>query len=87
VNYSREDVIRILRLSPRQLGAWERSGLLRAASRYTFFDLLQVKKVRDLCARRVRPVEIRESVSAMQKQYDIQHKRTPFPHFFSSWQV
>jgi len=68
VNYSREDVIRILRLSPRQLGAWERSGLLRAASRYTFFDLLQVKKVRDLCARRVRPVEIRESVSAMQKQ-------------------
>lgn len=66
--YSREDIIRILRLSPRQLGAWEKSGLLRAASRYTFFDLLQVKKVRDLCARRVRPVEIRESVTAMQKQ-------------------
>jgi tetratricopeptide (TPR) repeat protein len=68
VNYSREDVLRILRLSHRQLGAWEKSGLLRAASHYTFFDLLQVKKVRDLCARRVRPVEIRESVSAMQKQ-------------------
>ena len=68
MNYSREDLIRILRLSPRQLGAWEKSGLLRAASRYTFFDLLQVKKVRDLCARRVRPVEIRESVDAMQKQ-------------------
>jgi len=68
MNYSREDLIRILHLSPRQLGAWEKSGLLRAASRYTFFDLLQVKKVRDLCARRVRPVEIRESVDAMQKQ-------------------
>jgi len=68
VNYSREDVLRILRLSHRQLGAWVKSGLLRAASHYTFFDLLQVKKVRDLCARRVRPVEIRESVSAMQKQ-------------------
>jgi tetratricopeptide (TPR) repeat protein len=68
VYYSREDLIRILRLSPRQLGAWEKAGLLRAASRYTFFDLLQVKKVRDLCARRMRPVEIRESVNAMQKQ-------------------
>jgi tetratricopeptide (TPR) repeat protein len=68
VQYSREDLIRILHLGPRQLGAWERAGLLRAASRYTFFDLLQVKKVRDLCARRMRPVEIRESVSAMQKQ-------------------
>ncbi len=66
--YTREDLIRILRLNPRQLGAWERAGLLRAASRYTFFDLLQVKKVRDLCARHVRPVEIRESVTAMQKQ-------------------
>jgi tetratricopeptide (TPR) repeat protein len=68
VYYSREDLIRILRLNPRQLGSWEKSGLLRAASRYTFFDLLQVKKVRDLCARRVRPVEIQQSVSAMQKQ-------------------
>jgi tetratricopeptide (TPR) repeat protein len=68
VYYTREDLIRILRLNPRQLGAWERAGLLRAASRYTFFDLLRVKKVRDLCARHVRPVEIRESVNAMQKQ-------------------
>jgi tetratricopeptide (TPR) repeat protein len=68
VYYSREDLIRILHLNPRQLAAWERSGLLKAASSYTFFDLLQVKKVRDLCARRVRPVEIRESVTAMQQQ-------------------
>ena len=66
--YSREDVIRILHLNPRQLAAWEKSELLRTASAYTFFDLLQVKKVRDLCARRVRPVEIRESLTAMQQQ-------------------
>lgn len=68
VHYSREDLIRILHLNPRQLGAWERAGILRASSRYSFYDLLQVKKVRDLCARHVRPVEIRESVTAMQKQ-------------------
>jgi len=61
-------LIRILRLSARQLVAWEKAGLLRSAESYTFFDLLQVKKVRDLCARRVRPVEIRESLVAMQKQ-------------------
>lgn len=66
--YSREDVLRILRVSSRQLTAWERAGLLASADSYTFFDLLQVKKVRDLCARHVRPVEIRESLSAMQKQ-------------------
>jgi tetratricopeptide (TPR) repeat protein len=55
-------------VSARQLVAWERAGLLASAESYTFFDLLQVKKVRDLCARRVRPVEIRQSLVAMQKQ-------------------
>jgi tetratricopeptide (TPR) repeat protein len=66
--YSREDLIRILRLTARQLVAWEKAGLLAAADSYTFFDLLQVKKVRDLCARRVRPAEIQQSLAAMQKQ-------------------
>ncbi len=66
--YSREDLIRILRLNSRQLVAWEKAGLLSSAESYSFFDLLQVKKVRDLCARHLRPVEIRESVAAMQKQ-------------------
>jgi tetratricopeptide (TPR) repeat protein len=50
------------------LVAWERAGLLATAESYTFFDLLQVKKVRDLCARHVRPIEIRQSLTAMQKQ-------------------
>jgi len=66
--YTRDDLIRILRLTPKQLSAWERAGLLKITDSYTFFDLLQVKKVRDLCARHVRPVEIRESLAAMQKQ-------------------
>jgi len=66
--YTRDDLLRILRVSARQLAAWEKSGLLSVADSYTFFDLLQVKKVRDLCLRHVRPVEIRESLAAMQKQ-------------------
>jgi tetratricopeptide (TPR) repeat protein len=66
--YSRTDLLRILRLTARQLTAWEKAGLLTLAETYSFFDLLQVKKVRDLCARRVRPAVIRESLQAMQKQ-------------------
>jgi len=66
--YSRTDLLRILRLTARQLTAWEKAGLLAATETYSFFDLLQVKKVRDLCARRVRPAVIRESLQAMQKQ-------------------
>ena len=61
-------MIRILRLTVRQLAAWEKMGLVAPAESYTFFDLLQVKKVRDLCARRVRPREIQQSLTAMRKQ-------------------
>jgi tetratricopeptide (TPR) repeat protein len=39
-----------------------------AGEDYSFFDLVQIKKVRDLCAQRVRPAMIRQSLEAMQKQ-------------------
>ena len=66
--YSRADLLRILRLTARQLAGWEKAGLVAAAESYSFFDLLQIKKVRDLCARKVRPAVIRQSLQAMQKQ-------------------
>ena len=61
-------MLRILRLTARQLANWEKAGLVAAAESYSFFDLLQIKKVRDLCARKVRPAVIRQSLEAMQKQ-------------------
>ena len=66
--YSRADLLRILHLTARQLAGWERSGLIAASATYTFSDLLKIKKVRDLCAMKVRPAVIRESLEAMQKQ-------------------
>ncbi len=41
---------------------------MTAGDSYSFFDLLQIKKVRDLCAHKVRPAVIRESLVAMQRQ-------------------
>jgi tetratricopeptide (TPR) repeat protein len=66
--YSRADLLRILRLTARQLAAWEKAELVAAAESYSFFDLLQIKKIRDLCAYKVRPAVIRQSLEAMQKQ-------------------
>jgi tetratricopeptide (TPR) repeat protein len=66
--YSRADLLRILRLTARQLAGWEKAELVAAAESYSFFDLLQVKKIRDLCAHKVRPAVIRRSLDAMQKQ-------------------
>jgi len=66
--YSRADLLRILHLTPRQLSNWERVGLVPPAEDYSFSDLLEVKKVRDLCAMSVRPAVIRQSLDAMRKQ-------------------
>jgi len=66
--YSRADLIRILHITPRQLANWERAGLVAYAPNYSFSDLLEIKKIRDLCAMSVRPNVIRQSLDAMRKQ-------------------
>ncbi len=65
--YARADVLRILRISARQLAGWEKAGLIAPTADYSFFELLQLKKLRDLSSKRVRPAVIRESLQAMQK--------------------
>jgi len=58
----------MLRISPRQLAGWERAGLIAAAESYSFYDLLQIKKLSELHAKKVRPAKIRASLDAMQRQ-------------------
>jgi tetratricopeptide (TPR) repeat protein len=66
--YQRADALRILHISARQLVGWEKAGLVKAADSYSFFELLQLKKLRDLRAKRVRSAVIRQSLDAMQRQ-------------------
>jgi len=66
--FARADVLRILRISSRQLSGWQKAGLIGSGELFSFFDLLQLRKVRDLRARKVRPAVIRQSLLAMQKQ-------------------
>jgi len=66
--FCRSDILRILHITPKQLSGWQRAGLAPTSDDYSFFDLIQLKQVRDLCAKRVRPAVIRESLMAMRKQ-------------------
>ena len=66
--YNRADVLRILRITARQLAGWEKAGLFPVPEAYSFFDLLQLRKLRDLRAKRVRSAVIRDSLRAMQQQ-------------------
>jgi tetratricopeptide (TPR) repeat protein len=65
--YSREDVLRILHLPSKQLAAWEKAGLIASLEIYSFEELVQLRKLRDLAATRISVKSIRESVAAMQR--------------------
>ena len=66
--YSRQDALRILHLHTRQIGAWERAGLISPTKQYSFEELGQLRTLRDLQARtRFSARSIRASVDAMQR--------------------
>lgn len=65
--YTRRDVLRILRINAQQLRGWERAGLIAPSETYSFQDLVQLRKLRDLRSTRLSAASIRASVAAMQK--------------------
>jgi tetratricopeptide (TPR) repeat protein len=64
-SYSRQDVLRILQISARQLQGWERAGLIDPQQKYTFQDLGQLRTLRALREDDVPAASIRHSIRAM----------------------
>jgi len=68
--YTRQDVLRILHLQPRQLAAWEREGLIAViaeGSHYSFEHLARLRTLREMRAQRISARSIRAQVDAMQR--------------------
>ncbi len=65
--YNRQDVLRILHITARQLSGWERSGLVDVLETYTFQHLSHFRALRDLSSRRIRASNIQASVAAMRR--------------------
>lgn len=65
--YGREDVLRILQVPSRKLATWQRAGLVSSSKDFSFEQLVQLRKLRDLTATRISVHSIRTSVDAMQK--------------------
>lgn len=64
-SYSRQDVLRILQISSRQLLGWEKAGLISAQQTYSFQDLGQLRTLRALREEDVPAASIRDSIVAM----------------------
>ena len=64
-SYSRQEVLRILQISSRQLQGWERAELISPKQHYTFQDLGQLRTLRILREEAVPAASIRHSILAM----------------------
>ncbi len=64
-SYSRQDVLRILQISSRQLLGWEKAGLIPSQQSYSFQDLGQLRTLRALREDDVSAASIRHSIVAM----------------------
>jgi tetratricopeptide (TPR) repeat protein len=64
-SYRRQDVLRILQISCRQLQGWERAGLIPPQQTYSFQDLGQLRTLRALRQEAVPAASIRHSIVAM----------------------
>jgi tetratricopeptide (TPR) repeat protein len=64
-SYSRQDVLRILQITSRQLQGWERAGIFPQQQIYTFQDLGQLRTLRVLREEDVSAASIRHSIVAM----------------------
>ena len=64
-SFSRQDVLRILEISSRQLVGWEKAGLISAKQTYSIQDLGQLRTLRALREESVSAASIRHSVVAM----------------------
>uniref|UniRef100_E6QNY6 TPR repeat protein n=1 Tax=mine drainage metagenome TaxID=410659 RepID=E6QNY6_9ZZZZ len=63
--YSRQDVLRVLQITARQLQNWERLGLIALYDDYGFAELSQLRLLRELQGQRIRPASICRSLDAM----------------------
>lgn len=65
-SFNRQDVLRILQISSRQLQGWEKAGLISPLESYTIQDLGQLRTLRSLREEDVPAASIRHSIAAMQ---------------------
>jgi len=72
--WGRDDICRMLGISARQLGAWEKFGFLSPGDSFGFPDLVALKTLRRLRELRVPVRKIREAVSSLKTRLeDIDH--------------
>ena len=73
--YSREETLRLLSISQRQLKSWEQQKLIEPCDAYGFRELVALRTLAGLRRNRVAPVQIRRALTALAKK--LRHIKDP----------
>ncbi|MBZ5609052.1 MAG: tetratricopeptide repeat protein [Acidobacteriia bacterium] len=63
--YSREEVLRLLDVSPRQLQSWERQGFVSSSGSFSFSDILALRTLIGLRENKIPTAKIRSALHAL----------------------
>lgn len=63
--YSREEVLRLLNVSERQLRSWEKQKFVSASGSFTFSDMLALRTLIGLRENKIAPTQIRKALDAL----------------------
>src|SRR2546422_10688212 len=75
--FTRVELRRILRISDRQLAAWQRVGLVPSAAAYSFSDLIALKTIKKLRENRISLNRIRHTLDALRRKLaEVEHPLT-----------
>ena len=66
--YSRSQLVRMLRLTPRQLGRWERRGLFPRLERYGWLELVRARALREIDAAAIPPAAVARSLASARRR-------------------
>jgi TolA-binding protein len=66
--YARDEVLRMLAVSERQLRAWQKQGFVSAAETFGFSDLLALKTLKKLRDLHIGPGKIRDVIQSLRKR-------------------
>jgi tetratricopeptide (TPR) repeat protein len=73
--YSREETLRLLNISERQLKSWEKQNLVSIHEAYGFRELVALRTLAGLRGHRVPPQQIRRALTALSKK--LKHIKDP----------
>jgi tetratricopeptide (TPR) repeat protein len=82
-SYSREQILRMLEVSERQLRSWEKQEFVRGGSAFSFRDMIALRALAKLRGKKVPPAKIKQALTSLRRK--LAHVESPLSELSLHW--